>query len=71
MESYLVELIKIEGSLDTEKNIGEILITDLNNTVTPLIRYKIGDLAEIKNYDLDKCKLKLIDWVRLKVVLPL
>ena len=58
MESYLVELIKIEGSLDTEKNIGEILITDLNNTVTPLIRYKIGDLAEIKNYDLDKCKLK-------------
>ena len=25
---------------------GEVFITDLNNYVTPMIRYQIGDLAE-------------------------
>ena len=58
MESYLVEIVKIEGSLNTKKSIGEIFITDLNNTVTPLIRYKIGDLAEIKNFDIENCEIK-------------
>ena len=58
MESYIVELVKISGSIEKSKNIGEIYITDLNNMVTPLIRYKIGDIAEITNYDLNKCELK-------------
>ena len=58
MESFLVEIVGIDGTLDNSKKIGEILITDLNNTVTPLIRYKIGDLAQIKNFDLNKCELK-------------
>lgn len=58
MESYIVELVKISGSIEKSKNIGEVYITDLNNMVTPLIRYKIGDIAEITNYDLNKCELK-------------
>ena len=58
MESFFVEIVRIDGALDANKKIGEILITDLNNTVTPLIRYKIGDLAEIKNFNLENCELK-------------
>lgn len=57
MESYILEVVEKKNS-ETNRKIGEILITDLNNTAMPLIRYKIGDLAEIKKFELEKCKLK-------------
>ena len=43
-ESYLVELL-VDGRPAEPGEIGEIVITDLNNFSVPLIRYRIGDLA--------------------------
>jgi len=39
-ESYIVEFLPVEGG-----DIFELAITDLDNHATPLIRYRIGDLA--------------------------
>lgn len=44
-ESYLVEILK-GGRPAKPGEVGEIVITDLNNFSVPLIRYRIGDLAE-------------------------
>jgi phenylacetate-CoA ligase len=43
-ESYLVEIL-VEDRPARPGEIGEIVITDLNNFSVPLIRYRIGDLA--------------------------
>jgi phenylacetate-CoA ligase len=43
-ESYLVELL-VDGRPANPGEIGEVVITDLNNFSVPLIRYRIGDLA--------------------------
>jgi phenylacetate-CoA ligase len=43
-ESYLVELL-VDGRPAVPGEIGEVVITDLNNFSVPLIRYRIGDLA--------------------------
>jgi len=43
-ESYLVELL-VDGRPANPGEVGEIVITDLNNFSVPLIRYRIGDLA--------------------------
>lgn len=43
-ESYIVELL-VDGRPAKPGEIGEIVITDLNNFSVPLIRYRIGDLA--------------------------
>lgn len=43
-ESYVVEIIK-EGRNALPGELGEVVITDLNNFSVPLIRYRIGDLA--------------------------
>jgi phenylacetate-CoA ligase len=43
-ESYIVELL-VEGRKALPGEVGEIVITDLNNFSVPLIRYRIGDLA--------------------------
>jgi phenylacetate-CoA ligase len=44
-ESYIVELL-IDGRAALPGEIGEVVITDLNNYSTPMIRYRIGDLAQ-------------------------
>jgi len=50
-ESYIVEIL-INGRTAQPGEIGEIVITDLNNFSTPMIRYAIGDLAkEIEQKD--------------------
>ena len=44
-ESYVLELLK-SGEPVTPGNTGEVIITDLNNFAVPMMRYRIGDLAE-------------------------
>jgi len=43
-ESYIVEILK-DGRPARPGELGEVVITDLNNYAVPLIRYRIGDLA--------------------------
>jgi len=43
-ESYIVELLVV-GRPAAPGEVGEVVITDLNNFSVPLIRYRIGDLA--------------------------
>jgi phenylacetate-CoA ligase len=44
-EGYIVEILK-DGRPAAPGEIGEVVITDLNNYCMPFIRYRIGDLAE-------------------------
>ena len=44
-EGYVVEVLK-DGRPAAPGEIGEVVITDLNNYCLPFIRYRIGDLAE-------------------------
>ena len=44
-ESYVVELL-VEGRPARPGEVGEVVVTDLNNFSVPLIRYRIGDLAD-------------------------
>ena len=46
MESYIVELLS-KGEDAAPGEMGEIVITDLNNYSVPMIRYRIGDLARV------------------------
>ena len=52
-ESYIVELL-VEGRPAQPGEVGEVVITDLNNFSVPLIRYRIGDLALAVD-DTDTC----------------
>jgi phenylacetate-CoA ligase len=44
-EGYIVEVLR-EGRPAKPGEVGEIVITDLNNYCLPFVRYRIGDLAE-------------------------
>lgn len=46
--THFIEIIDKEGNQVEEGERGELLITSLTNYTMPLIRYKIGDLAEKK-----------------------
>jgi phenylacetate-CoA ligase len=43
-ESYIVEILK-DGRPAQPGEMGEVVVTDLNNYCMPLIRYRLGDLA--------------------------
>jgi phenylacetate-CoA ligase len=43
-ESYIVEILR-DGRPARDGEVGEVVITDLNNRCVPLIRYQLGDLA--------------------------
>ena len=44
-EGYIVELL-VNGRPAQPGEVGEVVVTDLNNYCLPFIRYRIGDLAE-------------------------
>ena len=44
-ETYVVEVLR-DGEPVPPGEVGEVVITDLNNFCMPFIRYRIGDLAE-------------------------
>ncbi len=44
-DRFVLEIVDSNGSLCKPGELGEIVITDLDNYVFPLIRYKIGDLG--------------------------
>ncbi len=44
-EAYIVEVLK-DGRPAAPGEVGEVVITDLNNYCMPFMRYRIGDLAE-------------------------
>ncbi len=46
-ESLLVEVVDDQGRACKDGEIGRVLVTDLQNSATPLIRYEIGDYAEV------------------------
>lgn len=43
-ENYIVEILK-EGRPARPGEVGEVVVTDLNNKCLPFLRYRIGDLA--------------------------
>lgn len=51
-ENMFVEIIDETGSPCVPGQIGEIVVTELNNTAMPLIRYRLGDYGSLSS---DKC----------------
>ncbi len=49
-EAYIVEVLKDEKPV-APGEVGEVVITDLNNFCMPFIRYRIGDVAEAMSSD--------------------
>jgi phenylacetate-CoA ligase len=46
-ENVIVEVVDSDGKAAGEGNSGRLLITDLRNFATPLVRYDIGDYAKM------------------------
>ncbi len=46
-EALIVEVVDAKGELCREGETGRVLVSDLTNLATPLIRYDIGDYAEV------------------------
>jgi phenylacetate-CoA ligase len=46
-ENVLLEVVDVAGKPCQPGEVGRVLITSLNNYATPLIRYEIGDYAEV------------------------
>ena len=47
-DSVFVEILRDDGSPCETGEVGKLVITSLHNYATPLIRYEIGDMAEIR-----------------------
>ena len=46
-ETVIVEVLKSDGSACRPGEMGRVIVTDFRNFATPLIRYDIGDFAEV------------------------
>ncbi len=46
-ESLVVELLDVQGEACVPGQVGRVVVTDLHNFATPLIRYDLGDYAEM------------------------
>lgn len=47
-ENCVVEITDLQGNVLSNGEIGHVITTDLNNYVFPFLRYKVGDMAYIK-----------------------
>ncbi|MGH7125970.1 MAG: phenylacetate--CoA ligase family protein, partial [Stellaceae bacterium] len=47
MEAALVEILDAKGNPCAPGEVGEVVVTPLHNYATPLIRYALGDYAEV------------------------
>ncbi|MGH7123493.1 MAG: hypothetical protein ACREFI_03915, partial [Stellaceae bacterium] len=47
MEAALVEVLDAKGNSCAPGEVGEVVVTPLHNYATPLIRYALGDYAEV------------------------
>ncbi len=47
MEAALVEVLDARGNACAPGEVGEVVVTPLHNYATPLIRYALGDYAEV------------------------
>ena len=52
-EHSLVEFLKQDGSPAKQGELGEMICTSFGNYAMPLIRYRIGDLAELSHHPCD------------------
>ena len=48
-DRLIIEIVDDEGNTCPPNTVGNIVITDLNNYVFPLIRYKIGDMGSLSD----------------------
>ena len=48
-ETQFIEIVDSNHIPLSDGNIGDIIITDFNNKAMPFIRYKVGDIGNIKN----------------------
>ena len=55
VENVYLEILKEDGQPAMPGELGEIVVTELNNFAMPFIRYKIGDLATCVDEE-EKCK---------------
>lgn len=46
-ENLIVEILDASGNECKPGEIGRVVVTDLNNLVSPIIRYDLGDYAEV------------------------
>ncbi len=46
-ERLLVEILRDDGTPCEAGEVGRVVVTDLHNFATPILRYDIGDLAEV------------------------
>lgn len=46
-ESLIVEVLKPDGSACAAGEVGRVVVTDLHNFATPLVRYELRDYAEV------------------------
>ena len=46
-ENVLVEVLRGDGTVCEPGEVGRVVVTELHNFATPLIRYELGDLAEV------------------------
>ena len=46
-ESLIVEILDDQGAACAPGQVGRVVVTDLHNFATPLIRYELGDYAEM------------------------
>lgn len=50
-DHLIIEVVDKQGKPSKSGELGEIVITDLDNYAFPMIRYKIGDMGRTMNYD--------------------
>ena len=53
VDQAVYEVVRADGSRAEEGEVGEIVLTTLNNFAMPLIRYKVGDLGTWSNEQCD------------------